>query len=331
MVFVCVGCEAVMQRSAVVHGDGQQVFSLCPGPKGASGRTWPIRFAEAVSLYDAAISIDPSKAKASYRSNKRAALTALGSFSRQRLNVGKLFASTRFTNGLTTDWLLFISGEPGKATYHFKQAGSDADPDAMNKAKKVEFHLEKCSEAKRQQYWNILIKETIVSTAAGADSAPLILALKAEALMKLNRNQEAIETMELLVVHAQVDMIEGRFDDAVAAAERALRLDAKNGEANGVLRRTDKQMMLYPHASISCTGAFEWTLKKIVRSNASCFKILLLHVEVPDDDGFDDEDRTYGSAEDIQLPVKHGLSKAILENSSALLGGYGYFLWAEHC
>ncbi|KAL3627108.1 hypothetical protein CASFOL_028471 [Castilleja foliolosa] len=43
MVFVCVGCEAVMQRSAVVHGDGQQVFSLCPGPKGASGRTWPIR------------------------------------------------------------------------------------------------------------------------------------------------------------------------------------------------------------------------------------------------------------------------------------------------
>ncbi|KAL3622958.1 hypothetical protein CASFOL_033258 [Castilleja foliolosa] len=197
MVFVCVGCEAVMQRSAVVHDDGQQVFS----------------FAEAVSLYDTTISIDPSKA--SYRSNKREALTALGSFSRQRLNVGKLFASTRFTNGLTTDWLLFMSvdrlGEPGKATYHFKQAGSDADPDAMNKAKKVEFHLEKCSEAKRQQYWNILIKETIVSTAAGADSAPL----------------------ELLVVHAQVDMIEGRFDDVVAAAERALILDAKNREANG--------------------------------------------------------------------------------------------------
>ncbi|KAL3624253.1 hypothetical protein CASFOL_033069 [Castilleja foliolosa] len=56
----------------------------------------------------------------------------------------------------------------------------------------------------------------------------------------------------------------------------------------------------YPHASISCTGAFEWTLKKIVRSNASGFKILLLRVEVPDEDGFDDEDRTYGSAEDIQ-------------------------------
>ncbi|KAL3651918.1 hypothetical protein CASFOL_004920 [Castilleja foliolosa] len=162
-----------MQRSAVVHDDRQQVFS----------------FAEAVSLYDTTISIDPSKA--SYRSNKRAALTALGSFSRQRLNIGKLFASIRFTNGLTTDWLLFMSvdrlGEPGKATYHFKQAGSDADPDAMNKAKKVEFHLEKCSEEKRQQYWNILIKETIVSTAAGV--CPIV---------------------ELLVVHAQVDMIEGR-------------------------------------------------------------------------------------------------------------------------
>lgn len=41
----------------------------------------------------------------------------------------------------------------------------------------------------------------------------------------------------------------------------------------------------YPHASISSKGAFDWVLKKIIRSNISGFKILFLHVQVPDEDG----------------------------------------------
>lgn len=41
----------------------------------------------------------------------------------------------------------------------------------------------------------------------------------------------------------------------------------------------------YPHASISSRGAFDWTLQKIVRSNTSGFKLLFLHVQVPDEDG----------------------------------------------
>lgn len=41
----------------------------------------------------------------------------------------------------------------------------------------------------------------------------------------------------------------------------------------------------YPHPSISSKGAFEWTLKKIIRSNTSGFKLLFLHVQVPDEDG----------------------------------------------
>ena len=41
----------------------------------------------------------------------------------------------------------------------------------------------------------------------------------------------------------------------------------------------------YPHASISSQRAFEWTLQKIVRDNISGFKLLLLHVQVPDEDG----------------------------------------------
>lgn len=41
----------------------------------------------------------------------------------------------------------------------------------------------------------------------------------------------------------------------------------------------------YPHPSISSRTAFDWTLQKIVRSNAAGFKLLFLHVQIPDEDG----------------------------------------------
>ncbi|XP_010435628.1 PREDICTED: universal stress protein A-like protein [Camelina sativa] len=56
----------------------------------------------------------------------------------------------------------------------------------------------------------------------------------------------------------------------------------------------------YPHPSISSKRAFEWTLEKIVRSNTSDFKILLLHVQVLDEDGFDDVDSIYASPDDFR-------------------------------
>ncbi|CAN6702722.1 unnamed protein product [Malus baccata var. baccata] len=56
----------------------------------------------------------------------------------------------------------------------------------------------------------------------------------------------------------------------------------------------------YPHASISSRKAFEWTLHKIVRSNTSGFKLQFLHVQVPDEDGFDDMDSVYASPEDFK-------------------------------
>ncbi|XP_044479053.1 universal stress protein A-like protein [Mangifera indica] len=56
----------------------------------------------------------------------------------------------------------------------------------------------------------------------------------------------------------------------------------------------------YPHASISSRGAFTWTIEKIVRSNTTGFKLLFLHVQVPDEDGFDDMDSIYASPEDFR-------------------------------
>ncbi|CAO2833298.1 unnamed protein product [Amaranthus hypochondriacus] len=56
----------------------------------------------------------------------------------------------------------------------------------------------------------------------------------------------------------------------------------------------------YPHVSISSQRAFEWTLQKIVRDNITGFKLLFLHVQVPDEDGFDDIDSIYASPDDFK-------------------------------
>ncbi|KAF5737980.1 putative Tetratricopeptide repeat protein [Tripterygium wilfordii] len=215
-------------------------------------------FAEALALYDAAISIDPNKA--SYRSNKSAALTALGRIleavfeCREAIRIDPRYhrAHHRLAN------LYLRLGEAEKAIYHYKHAGPEADHVDISKAKTLQAHLNRCTEARRLRDWNTLIKETANTMSAGADSAPQIYALQAEALLKLHRHQEAddaltkgpkfevdactkffgpISNANLLVVRAQVELAAGRFDDALASAQRAARLDSNNKEVNMVIRR----------------------------------------------------------------------------------------------
>lgn len=217
------------------------------------------RFAEALALYDAAISIDPNKA--SYRSNKSAALTALGRLleavleCREAIRIEPNYQ--RAHNRLATLYLRL--GEAEKAIYHFKHAGVESDPDVVTKAKNLQLHLNKCTETKKQRDWNALLKESGLAISAGADSAPQIFALQAEALLKLHRHQDADEAMAkgpnfdvddctkffgpignagILLIRAQVDMVAGRFEDAVVAAQRAARLDGNSKEASMVVRRT---------------------------------------------------------------------------------------------
>nr|GMC93253.1 inactive TPR repeat-containing thioredoxin TTL3-like [Ipomoea batatas] len=157
------------------------------------------RFAEALALYDAAISIDPNKA--SYRSNKSAALSALG-----RL-LEAVFECREA-----------IRIEP---SYHRAHNRHEADPDVMTKAKNLQLHLNRCTEAKKHRDWNTLLKESDLAISAGADSAPQIFGLKAESLMKLHRFEEADEAMK-----------KGpNFD-------RASQLDANSKEVGTVARRT---------------------------------------------------------------------------------------------
>ncbi|KAF6159992.1 hypothetical protein GIB67_033076 [Kingdonia uniflora] len=97
-------------------------------------------------------------------------------------------------------------GDAEKALYHYKHSGPEADITDIAKAKVLQTHLLKCTEARRHRDWNTLIKETGLTISSGADSAPQVW----------------------------VD----RFDDAVVAAQRASRLDSSNKEINAILRRT---------------------------------------------------------------------------------------------
>ncbi|KAF5187303.1 Tpr repeat-containing thioredoxin ttl4 [Thalictrum thalictroides] len=217
------------------------------------------RFTEALALYEAAISIDPEKA--AYRSNKSAALTALGQLfeavfeCREAIKIEPTYH--RAHHRLATLYLRL--GEAEKALYHYKQCGPEADSHDVAQAQGLLSHLNKCTEARRLRDWNTLLKVTNLAVSSGADSAPQIFALQAEALLKLHRHQEAIATLSkgpqfsaddctkffgpignagLLVTRAHVDMAAGRFDDAVEAAQRAARLDSNNRDATAVVKKT---------------------------------------------------------------------------------------------
>ncbi|KAL2332771.1 hypothetical protein Fmac_013984 [Flemingia macrophylla] len=217
------------------------------------------RFLEALALYDAAIAIDPNKA--SYRSNKSAALTALGRLleavfeCREAIRIESHYHRAHHRLGN----LHLKLGELDKAVYHYKQAGPEADPDEIAKVKTLQVHLNKCTEARRLGDWNTLITEANKAISSGVDSAPQIYALHAEALLKLRRHQDADKVMSkcpkfdvdlctkffgpvgnasLLVIRARVDLATGRFEDALEAALKAARLDSKSKEANKVMIKT---------------------------------------------------------------------------------------------
>ena len=119
-----------------------------------------------------------------------------------------------------------------KSIYHFKHSGPEADPEDIVKAKAVQTHLNKCTEAKRLRDWNGLITETTNTISSGADAAPQVYGLQAEALLKTHRHQEADDALSkcpvfdvetstryygpvgyagFLVVRAQVHLASGRF------------------------------------------------------------------------------------------------------------------------
>ncbi|XP_077213864.1 TPR repeat-containing thioredoxin TTL1-like [Tasmannia lanceolata] len=216
------------------------------------------RFAEALALYDRAIALDPERA--SYRSNKSAALTGLGRLleavdeCREAIKIEPSYSRAHYRLGN----LYLRLGEAEKALNHYKQSGNEADSKDFSQAQALQTHLAKCNDARKLRDWHTMLKHAGCAISSGADSASQVFASQAEAMLKLHRHQEADKTLScapsfdidsstkffgavcsayVFLIRAQVDMAAGRFEEAVAAAQRAARLDSNNKEAGTVMRR----------------------------------------------------------------------------------------------
>uniref|UniRef100_A0A6I9RTR4 TPR repeat-containing thioredoxin TTL4 n=1 Tax=Elaeis guineensis var. tenera TaxID=51953 RepID=A0A6I9RTR4_ELAGV len=216
------------------------------------------RYAEAVALYDRAILMDPDKA--SYWSNKAAALMGMGQLleavgeCKEAVRIDPSYARAHLRLGT----LYLRLGVAEKAIHHYKLARKEASSNDIARAQALQTHLSKCNEARKLRDWQTVLKEIQSAVSAGADSAPQVIASKAEALLALQRHDEAITTLidapkfdcdastkffgassnaYVLAVQAQVDMAAGRFEDAVAVSQRAARLDTSSREVSSVARK----------------------------------------------------------------------------------------------
>ncbi|KAH0882125.1 hypothetical protein HID58_058221 [Brassica napus] len=216
-------------------------------------------FSEALSLYDRAISLSPENA--AFRSNRAAALTALGRLGeavKECLEAVRLDPSySRAHQRLASLYLRL--GEADNARRHLCFSGQCPDQTDLQRLQTLEKHLRRCWEARKIGDWRTAIKETEAAIANGADSSPQIVACKAEALLRLNQIEDSdfcissiprhdhhhsqpqakffgmVAEAYVLCIQSQVDMALGRFESGVVKAERAAMLDQTNPELVSVL------------------------------------------------------------------------------------------------
>ncbi|KAL5208677.1 hypothetical protein ABZP36_033112 [Zizania latifolia] len=215
-------------------------------------------YAEAVALYDQAIMVDPRRP--AYWSNKAAALAALGRLieavgdCREAVRIDPSYGRAHHRLG----GLYLRLGEPDKAIHHFNQSANVSTGADVSRAQSIKSRVAKCGDARKVRNWITVLQESQAAVSDGADCAPQVMALQAEALLKLQRHDEAdavlggaprfgvdestkffgtVAHAYVLMIRAQVDMAAGRFEDAVATAQTACQLDPSNREIANVHRR----------------------------------------------------------------------------------------------
>ncbi|XP_078431564.1 TPR repeat-containing thioredoxin TTL1-like [Wolffia australiana] len=216
-------------------------------------------FADALKLYDRAIAMCPGNAAC--HGNRAAALIGLGRVPEAvkecelavKLDPGYSRAHQRLAS------LYLRLGQVESAGKHIAAGGQKGDREELQKVQTVERHLKRCADVRKIEDWASVLRESEAAIAAGADSSPLLLAAKAEAHLRLHQLEEAdslagkaaklesslggasqsvfsgiICHAYVFFVQAMVEAALGRFENAVAAAERASRADGKNGEVAAV-------------------------------------------------------------------------------------------------
>ncbi|XP_051210589.1 TPR repeat-containing thioredoxin TTL1 [Lolium perenne] len=220
------------------------------------------RYGDALRHYDRALALCPDSAAC--RGNRAAALAGLGRLAEALRECEEAVrldpASGRAHARLAALCLRF--GMVEKARRQLTLAGNVnlADPAEWQKLNEVESHLGKCIDARRVGDWKSALREADAAITNGADASQLLLALRSEALLRLNKLEEADSTITNLlkldsaslssmstklsgmvadsyvhVVQAQVNMAFGRFDAAVGMAEKARLIDPGNAEVGLVL------------------------------------------------------------------------------------------------
>ncbi|XP_019457286.1 PREDICTED: inactive TPR repeat-containing thioredoxin TTL3-like [Lupinus angustifolius] len=212
-------------------------------------------FSEALVLYDRAVSMSPGNA--AYRSNRAAALTALGRFGeavRECDEAVKLDRSyARAHKRLASLYLRF--GQVENSRQHLFLSGLQDDQSEEQRLRLLEKHLNQCVDARKFGDWKRVLRESEAAIAVGADFSPQLVACKAEAYLKLYQFEDAESCLSNIpklegcppactqtkffgmigeayvpFVVAQVEMALGRFENAVTAAEKASKLDYSDTE-----------------------------------------------------------------------------------------------------
>ncbi|GMH28973.1 hypothetical protein Nepgr_030816 [Nepenthes gracilis] len=199
------------------------------------------RFMNAISFYDKAIASCPHNAAC--HNNKAAALAALGKL---RDAIEQCHKATRsdptYRHAHHRLGTLYTRlGQIDDAKKHFKLSGHDHSSESVRHLLLIEKHIKKLNEALKVESWDRVLEEGSRILEAGADACDLAIAAKAEALLKLHRANEALESLvaakkiieersrearsHLLIVETQAYFYLGRFEEAVHAAEQAANLE----------------------------------------------------------------------------------------------------------
>ncbi|RCV25259.1 hypothetical protein SEVIR_5G150900v4 [Setaria viridis] len=212
-------------------------------------------FEEALKLYDRALALCPDNAAC--RGNRAAALIGLRRLGdavkecEEALRIDPSYG--RAHHRLAS--LHIRLGHIEDALKHLSLAAPQPDLLELHKLQTVEKHLGRCLDARKAGDWKSALRESDAAIAAGADSSALLLATRAEALLRLNLLDEAdlaiasaskldyssssssdtkfcgfLANAYLFYVHAQVDMALGRFDHAVSSIDKARIIDPGNSE-----------------------------------------------------------------------------------------------------
>lgn len=215
---------------------------------------------EALNLYERAVSMSPGNA--TYRFNRAVALAALGRLAEAvreceeavRLDPGYVKAHHRLGS------IFLRVGQVENARRHICFPGCQPDANELQKLQAVEMHLRKCTDARKIGDWRSAMREADAAIAAGADASPELHTCKVEALLKLQQLEDASSSLSnippfepstpswskskifgmlseayLLFVQVQIEMAFGRFENAVAAAEKASQIDPRNVDISVLL------------------------------------------------------------------------------------------------